>query len=297
MVLMLFCSFSSIAPTEMALRYNRFFRAVDKEVIAEPGLRFIAPWNTLLRYPKTITTIEYKGFSALDGRTSDGLPLTLGIAFQYQLNPVKLYDLYHTYEQQSGTYEAIYKTIGAHLITEIATNYTAYEFFNNKQKIANTMRAIKNEYYEQELYAGIKSLPINEDDLPVAFTDAVLQAATEKQNITKMQKFKESQMVVFGTARVVARAQANVTVNSAKGDVHRIEQNGIADANIIEAYVEAERNAYSQVKSNMNLEGDALIDYIWYDSLQGGGVAETQTGGQDTQILVGVNPAAYINEQ
>jgi hypothetical protein len=32
-----------------------------------------------------------------DGRTSDGLPLILGVAFQYRLDPAGLFDLYHTF--------------------------------------------------------------------------------------------------------------------------------------------------------------------------------------------------------
>ena len=46
----------------------------------------------------------------LDGRTSDGLPLILGVSFQYQLRADghHLYQLYSTYEQNVGDYEQVY---------------------------------------------------------------------------------------------------------------------------------------------------------------------------------------------
>lgn len=293
-VIVAFTGITSVAPTEMALKYNRFWRNVEETVIVDPGLRFIGPWCTLLRYPKTIITIEYVGANTLDGRTSDGLPLNLGIAFQYQLRPDRLWHLYHKYEQRVGQYEAIFKLIGSHLITEIATNFTAYSFFNEKQTIAEVMRVQMNDYFYQNLFSTVQSFQINEDDLPQEFTDRVLQAATEKQNITKMEKFRESQLVTFATARLVAYAQANVTVQQAIGNTHRIKQDGLADAEIIDAYVEAETTAYTIIKDGVGLTGDALVDYMWYDSLGGGGVAASKNNA-DTQILVGVDPSTYIN--
>merc|ERR1719223_2185595 len=103
-------------------------------------------------------------------------------------------------------------------------------------------------YFQAHMYASVTSLQINEDDLPTPFTDTVLQAATERQNITRMTKYRDSQVVNFQTARIVAYAQANVTVNNAEGSVHRIQQDGRADAAIIEAYVEAEKDAYLEVR-------------------------------------------------
>jgi len=46
----------------------------------------------------------------------------------------------------------------------------------------------------------------------------------------------------------------------------------------------------------MELEGDALIKYIWYDTLGGGGVSSSSTSGGDVQMMVGVDPAAYITQ-
>jgi len=294
-----FFSISSLSPTDMALRYNWLLKTIDPVVIADPGLIFTGPFSSLIRYPKTIQTLEYNQAhrDLLDGRTQDGLPLILGLSFQYRLLPDGLSQLYYTFENNVGDYEAIYKLVGMHIITELATKFTAYQFFNEKQKIAEVMRQELNDYFFKNLFATVESLQIQEDDLPEAFTETILTAATSKQNITRMEKTRDAKIVEFQTSRQIAQAQANMTIQQAIGDQHRIMQNGKADAAIIEAFVDAETSAYSKIHTELGLNGDEMISYIWYDTLGGGGVAANSQEKQDIQMLVGVNPSAYISER
>lgn len=296
--LFLLTSWGNVAPTEMALQYNTIFQTVSPHIINTAGLKFLRPWIQLLKYPRTIQTMEYtSGRTLLDGRTRDGLPLILGLSFQYRLlqDDKSLYDLYHTLENEVGDYEKVYHLVGIHIITELATNFTAYQFFNEKQRIAQIFRLEMDRYFQKHLFATVESLQIGEDDLPAAFTDSVLAAATSKQNITRMSKTRDAKQVEFQTARQVAMAQANVTVARAHGQRHRILQNGRADAAIIQAYVQAETLAYGQIKKTMGLEGDDLVRYIWYDTLSGGGVSAMNST-SNVQMLVGVDPSAYISQ-
>jgi len=291
-------SWTTLMPTEMALGYNWLLQTVSPEVVISPGLQITGPFVQLLKYPKTIQTIEYSAEmkDILDDRTHDGLPLLLGVAFQYRLLPDGLYNLYHKFENNVGDYERLFVLSGIHIVTEVATRFTAYQFFNEKQKIAEVMRREVDAYFQEHLYATVESLQINEDDLPEAFTQMILQAATSKQRITRMEKTRDAKIVEFHTARIVAHAQANVTIQKAFGERHRILQNGRADAAIIDAYVQAELEAYGKIHDELGLEGDSLLKYIWYDTLGGGGVAASDTEPSDIELLFGVNPSAYISE-
>merc|ERR1719161_1407912 len=111
-----------------------------------------------------------------------------------------------------------------------------------------------------------------------------------------MTKVRDAKKIEFATDVLVAEAHANITVNAAVGDVQKILQTGKADAAIINAYVSAEVGAYGHVVDTLGLTGEDLVKYIWYDSLGGGGVQHNSQNNAETQILVGVNPAAYINE-
>jgi len=294
--LLVFCGLTSLAATDIALKYSYVHQSVSPDVLVMPGVMWIGPFTTLLRYPKTIQTIEFsKGTGdLLDGRTSDGLPLQLGLSFQYRLLPSELYNLYTEYEQNSGDYQRVYKLMAMHFATELATNYTAYKFFNEKQFIADEMRMFLDRYFVASMHATVESLQINEDDLPQPFTDALLEAQIVNTNKTRMQNVKQAKVVEFQTAVLVAEAQANVTLQKAEGQVHYITQNGRADTAIIEAYVEAEKGSYKSLIEGMHFSGDGLMQYMWYDSLAGGSVAAVGGVQADMNVLVNVNPAAYI---
>lgn len=294
--LIVITGFGSVQPTEMALKYNWFAKTTNPEVIVDPGMTWVGPWISLLKYPKTIQTINYDNThrDLLDGRTKDGLPLVLGLSFQYQLMPDQLYPLYMEYEARYGAYIEMYKLMGIHILTEMATNYTAYQFFNDKQRIALEMMFNMDRYFRDHLHASVESLQINEDDLPGPFTDMILMAATMKQNISKTQKTLGAKVVKMETAVKVAEAQANVTIQNAIGQSSAIMQNGQADATVISAYVQSELVSYSLIKEKLGLKGDDLLKYIWYDAIGGGSVVQP---GSDFTVFSGVHPGAYMTEK
>mmetsp|Transcript_36621 Transcript_36621/g.77856 ORF Transcript_36621/g.77856 Transcript_36621/m.77856 type:complete len:315 (-) Transcript_36621:110-1054(-) len=289
-------SITSLNPTEMALVQNHVLSTVNPVVLDTPGLQFVGFWNSLMVYPKTIETMEFTAEhrGLLDGRTRDGLPLVLGLAFQYRLLPDKLFELYTSFEKEYGDYQKVFRLVASHIVTEEATKWTAYQFFNEKQAIAGVMREKLDLYFQANLCATVESLQINEDDLPEAFTETILAAATSKQNITRMEKTRDAKVVEFKTSELVAEAQANVTLQKAEGDKARILQNGHADAAIIDAFVEAELQAYGKVHDELGLEGQELLQYIWYDTLSGGSVSADSTQEKDVQLMFGVNPSTYI---
>lgn len=288
---------TSIEPTEVALSWNWVFNTVDSRVLVQPGYTYIGPFNSLMRYPKTIQTLKYdkRDGDIIDGRTSDGLPLLLGLTFQYRLDPNGVFDLYHTYELNTGDYIQIFRLLGIHIFTETANNFTAYQFFSDKQKIAEIMRKKIDTYFQAHLHCRVESLQINEDILPPEFTSKILESASKQQDIRRTVKLRNAKRIDFQTARIVARAQANVTIQRAHGQRNHILQTGHADASIIHYNVLAELEAYGKVKRKLNLTADEMLTYIWYDSLAGGSVSGTVSGAEES-LYVGVSPAVYVSD-
>merc|ERR1712232_1229514 len=167
---------------------------------------------------------------------------------------------------------------GIHVITEVATKYKAYDFFDEKIKIANDMRSQMSEYFSQHLYSHITSLQINEDSLPGAFAQAVENGQTMKNNISQMQNTKNKSQVQFQTDVMVAKKQRDATITRAGGQAKAILENANANANIVKAYTEAEIDAYALIKTKTGMDGDHLLDYIWYDILGSGGVGSEAAG-------------------
>jgi len=174
-----------------------------------------------------------------------------------------------------------------------ATNYTAYQFFNNKQAIAVVMQIHMNKYFTENLCATVESVQINEDDLPEEFLDAILASAEMRQNITRVAKIKEAREVEFTTARIVAAATANRSIAASMGVAARHIAAGKAKAEATKLFTEAQGLAYKQIKDGMKLTPDGLLDYMCYDILSGGSIARdgaTKVG----QVFYGIDPAAMV---
>merc|ERR1712187_188765 len=150
--------------------------------------------------------------------------------------------------------------------------------------------------YFQDLGATIETVQINEDRLPAEFSDSVLKAANIKQEIDQVIQTRNAKTVEFQTNVIVAENQANVTIQAAVGESYKIQQNAKANAAIVELSVSAETASYKKIADELNLKGDSLIKYMWYDALSGGGVGSNSKDKADVKMLIGVNPSAYISQ-
>eukprot|EP00966_Prymnesium_polylepis_P095386 2209496-Prymnesium_polylepis.1 len=74
--------------------------SLENSTYVTAGLYFLGFGHWFIRFPRVIQTIEFNAYrgSLLHTRTSDGLPLTLGLSFQYRYIPEELHTLYLTYK-------------------------------------------------------------------------------------------------------------------------------------------------------------------------------------------------------
>jgi len=267
--------------------------SLENETYAVAGLYFLGFGHWFIRFPRVIQTIEFvseRGNTLLHTRTADGLPLTLGLSFQYRYMPEHLHALYLKYK---GDHDVVYANTATAAIANIACNYSAYTFFNDKQGIAIAMQNSLRGIFAEQLYASVEALQINQVELPTSFQDAILESISTKQNITRSMRYKEGMEVTFATNRMVAHQVANQTVIAARGSANRVLQQANARARMTQQTVNAEMTAFSNITSTLSFDGDASLDYIWWDTLQAA-AADPKTAGAAKEFLVGLEPAAYI---
>jgi hypothetical protein len=293
--LLLSTSIKTVAPTEMAIKYNWITCSLAPDVISTPGMSFQGFWTVLYKYPKTIQTVVYddRHRDLIDGRTRDGLSIMVGLTFQYRLLPDKLHQLYADFESEHGEYRKVFQLMGMHLITEKATHYEAKDFFNKKASIANEMRLHMDAKFQKDLYATVTQLQITEDDLPGPFYDAVIRVSTMEQNVTKAKSKLQALEVKMRTDVNISEAMANVTLHNAQGEVWKRKADGEATAGQIRSYVGAEKEAYKNISTALKIQGEDLIKYIWYDTVGGGNIISPGSG---FSVFSGINPGAYIQK-
>jgi regulator of protease activity HflC (stomatin/prohibitin superfamily) len=286
--IMIAMSFASLPTVEYGLDYNAITMSVDNKTFSMAGLYFLGLGHSFIKFPRVIQTIEFnqQRHDLLHTRTSDGLPLTLGVSFQFRYIPQHLHTLYLAYK---GEHLHVYENTATAVIANVACNYSAYTFFNDKQGIAAVMQSVLAEHFEKKLFAQIDALQINYIELPSSFQDAILESIATKQNITRSVRYKENMQVTFETQAMVARQRKNQTIIEAAGLANRRTQQALANAKVTEQEVLAEMNAFGNISEILGLLPTAGLDYIWWDSLH-----SLAANGAGKEFLVGVNPQVVL---
>lgn len=287
MVILVSLSFATLHATEWGLDYNGILMTVAQEPM-DAGLHFLGPGHSFIKFPNTYQNVQFSSgdHDLLHTRTSDGLPLTLGVSFQYTLKREELHALYMEYKLD---YPAVIFNMATHEIANKASQYTAYNFFNDKQSIATAMQTALNEYLGPRLHLVVETLQIILVRLPQEFEDAILESISVKQNITRTQKYLETMQVTFETAVMAAKQSANQTVTEAHGHSSRILAEQGANAEALQQTVAAESVSYERMKKALNLDNAQLMEYVWWDSM-----ADRQG---DSSFVVGLNPSTFVSQQ
>eukprot|EP00316_Scyphosphaera_apsteinii_P005811 CAMPEP_0119305238 /NCGR_PEP_ID=MMETSP1333-20130426/6276_1 /TAXON_ID=418940 /ORGANISM="Scyphosphaera apsteinii, Strain RCC1455" /LENGTH=277 /DNA_ID=CAMNT_0007308283 /DNA_START=266 /DNA_END=1099 /DNA_ORIENTATION=+ len=251
------------------------------------GLYFLGFGHTFIKYPRVVQTLEFTPAKRgrLHTRTSDGLPLTLGVSFQYRYMPEHLYKLYLNFREQ---HEPVYVETAMAVIANVACNYSAYTFFNDKQGIAIQMQLSLNSLFEKNLFAHVEAFQISEVELPEKFQDAIVTSISTKQEITQKKRYKDNMIVTFAQERMVAQQVQTQKVTIANGTARSRFEAASAAVTMTEQTVSAEISAYKKLADDLELAPSATLDYMWWDLLQ-----DDQKDSKE--FLIGVNPAAYIS--
>jgi len=290
-VILIALSFQTLEPVEYGLNFNAITMSLENTTYSIAGLYFLGFGHWFIRFPRIIQTIEFMANSEntlLHTRTADGLPLTLGLSFQYRYMPERLHELYLTFQND---HHAVYISTATATIANVACNYSAYTFFNDKQGIAIAMQTVLNDKFKEQLFAQVEAVQISQVELPASFQEAILTSIATKQNITRSERYKENMQVTFQTQRMVATQSANQTVIKARGEASKKLQQATANAKITEQTVQAEMTAYANVNDALSLDSGDSLNYIWWDTLQS---AAQQPGAPSKEFLIGLDPAAYI---
>lgn len=287
-IIMIAVSFASLPTVEYGLDYNAITMTVDNTTYTQAGLYFLGLGHSFIKFPRVVQTIEFipSHRDLLHTRTSDGLPLTLGVSFQFRYIPQHLHTLYLAYRND---HMHVYQNTATAVIANVACNYSAYTFFNDKQGIAAAMQRELTIQFAEKLYAQIEALQINYIELPISFQDAILESIATKQNITRSLRYKENMAVTFSTNLMVSEQEKNQTIIAATGRANQRRQQAFANAKVTEQEVTAEMNAFGNISDTLSFGTQNALDYIWWDSLQTN--AATSAG---KEFLVGVNPQVVL---
>jgi len=247
----------------VGLDYNHNTKHVDT-VVYTSGLYMLGLGHTFIKFPTTLQTVDYEGDSQVTCFTSDGLPVTLSLSFQYKLAPSSVYDLYMKF---GLNYEVVYQNIALHQIAEVSTLFTAYQFFNEPTTIGTyLLKSLQDSF--ALLFASVEYLQLKSVGLPQVFEDAIQDTIVAEQQIQKAGYQLDTAMVQASTMVQNATYTANITLINAAAEATNILQTQKATALATANLIDIEAISYASVAIDLEFtSADQLLDYIWLEAL------------------------------
>lgn len=263
-VLFVVLSFESVGYNTIALKQDVFSKKVSDKVY-ETGFYNRGPFKDFLKFPRNpqeinfFTTNTEPNRLPLDSRTTDGLLISIEIAFHYQIQKENLRILYGTF---AANYEQAFVGQARSTLRDACSMFKAIEFFNNRTTIGEMMQTILDTDLSV-MYANVVFFQLREIDLPDEFEEALKQVQVAQQDYEVALHEQQSARIRAETSIIEAQANANITVLEAVADAEAYMIVMQAQADAINVTLAAQSEAYYAMGQQLNLTSTELLALLW----------------------------------
>jgi hypothetical protein len=211
-----------------------------------------------------VQTIEFSrergaNLASIQSRTKDGLEVIIEVSFQFQIDPVSLFTLFHAYGEN---YHSIFQNVAVDILTEESTYFTANDFFWNRKLIKDDFEKKLRAQFIINCYSDVVFLQLRSVDLPNAFENAIQETEVKKQDINIAKAEQKKVSVEVDTLIKSALFQKNVTINLAEGEAQSILQNNQAQVDAYNQVQTSQTQAYSNLKNKLAMKNEDLLKMI-----------------------------------
>ncbi len=280
---------ASIGYDEVGLKQSKITNKVDTSKVWDTGLHFVGFGNQFVRFKKIYQTVEFTQAKRADdiplaSRTKDGLSVTLDMSFQYRLIPNEVGELYLSFGK---FYQRHFVRESRDILRDIAGEYTAIEFFNNRTGIGDAMHNTINQHF-QSIHAEVGFFQLRAVDLPDDFEAALEQAEVARQQIVIAQYEQDAARIRAQTSIIEAQAQANITILEANASTEAFLVQIDAEAKAVNITLTAESIAYYALGQQLGLNSTELLSYLWIQA-----IAEMD----NAWVLIGADTPVILNPE
>lgn len=247
-LLVFFSAWGTLEFTEIGLDYNSITRSVGDEAYS-PGRYYLGVGHAFLKFPSTVQNVQFSktadgrspdgsrgepapaddsadalsedapmGWSTslkmsgppLRSRTKDGLEIEIEVSFQYQLRQHSLRELYTRYARN---YHSVFVRQATDVLTAVATEHEAKEFFANRTTIARHMEEQLQKRLAEENFVTMPLFQFQAVDLEgdsAAFEEAIKDTQVADQKIKRVTAEQSAARVQFETRVIQAKKQVLV---------------------------------------------------------------------------------------
>jgi len=270
-------SIKTIDNDQVGIKYNTVSRVLGTKVYQQ-GRYAVDPGEKFFLFLRRYVTLTDTNQICL---SSDGLVITLDIAYQYKLSQdEQLVDFFLIY---GSDYETVIRLLAWSAVRETCSNWPSDGFFYNRQDIETEMLT-KMQANFAAINVGSGFFQLSDVELPDAFNTAISQTQESMQDADQATSERAGQLTNATSSMLQMEQDAQVLIIQAQANAEVITASANATAQSITAQLQSQADVYYQVMQSLNFGAEDLINYI-----------SLQTIENSANSVVGVDSPAYFS--
>lgn len=257
-------SFDTIKPTQVGLYFDDTSKTLDFSKVYKNGRHCLAPGHRFSVKYKTKLLYWDNGGEFFNCWTKDKQSIELELGMYYKIKGNGANKLYRRHGRH-------HKRVWWSMVSEAIRSSTKYfdttEFFQARSMIRNNITSsIRNRLADEQI-ENI-TLLINNVMIPESFETAVTdKVVSQQEEITTLFE-RNLTLVLAETALIQAEADMKVAIveSTAEGKAAKIVSEAAAQSEQI--LEQAYGDAYAHVQTNLGLNHDQLMKYVWSRNLK-----------------------------
>jgi len=266
-VVLIAISFSKLSSNEVGLDLNKNTKTIDSETLYSNGVHFLGVNHEFIKFPKNVQEIDLRGRSSIDARTKDGLSIVLEARVLYRLPPDNIDFLLNLHLMFNGKHQSVYSDICRAIVRDVASQYTAFEFWQIREEIANQI-LLSLEPKLADYYARVDTFLLTNFQLPPKFRAAIDETAevAEQKTTVENQGFIERKET--DTRLLEANLQVDIIGKEANATATQTQLEFEAQVQATKAKIDSESLSYLSLKNNLGFSNEELVTFVWLDALR-----------------------------
>jgi len=254
-------SFSKLDANEVGLDYSSNSLTIDMTQLYSPGVQFLGVGHSFIKFPTNIQSIDMIGSGSVVARTYDGLQVNLQAKLLFEL--VKdVNSLASLHLMFPDGYTTPYVEIARSVIRDVASGFTASEFWAYRDNVTNAMQDALSIKFA-DVFAKLNNFLLTDFELPLVFQTALTATETALQEQARVQ-FEISSTVTETETLVLSSVKtAEIIALSANASATALLLDFAAETIRVEANVAAAVSSYASLQTELGLSDQELITYVW----------------------------------
>lgn len=141
--------------------------------------------------------------------------------------------------------------IAIDILTDVATQYKASQFFFDKEKISASMQKSLNLTFAEYCFATVDYFQLKSIDLPDKYEVAIQETEVMKQDIHKAEAEKSKMQIELETIILQATIASNININNAEAQGESFYKIQLQQA-----------SSLAEIKKTLKFNNDQLMKYL-----------------------------------